>query len=194
MADNGKWFKVWTSILADPDFQALSLEQMARWVLLGAMTKLVGTRGVLTLPPGPPPRHLAELLRCPPADLDAVLNALPNVSVRESQNRHGARAVTFANWVKYQEDYTMAARAKKSRSKKRREEKRVKTSTTPPLPPQKSGGQDRPDDLTITRPGRPAGPEEPTVPSPAGQVIQTTLTRLRAHLEHDAPDPPDADP
>jgi hypothetical protein len=191
MADNGKWFKVWTSILADPDFQALSLDQIARWVLLGAMTKLVGTRGVLTLPPGPPPRHLAELLRCPPADLEGVLNALPNVSVTPSQNRHGARAVTFANWIKYQEDSTMAARAKKSRSKKRRDEKRV---VPPPTSPKTRPETPRPDDLTITRLGRPVGPEEPTTPSPAGQVIQTTLARLRTRLEHDAPEPPEAGP
>jgi hypothetical protein len=32
MADNGKCFKVWTSILADPNFQALSLDQIGRWV------------------------------------------------------------------------------------------------------------------------------------------------------------------
>src|SRR5262245_44175171 len=49
MADQGRWFKVWTSILDDPDFQELSLEDVGRWALLGAMTKLVGTSGVLVV-------------------------------------------------------------------------------------------------------------------------------------------------
>ena len=49
MADNGRWFKVWTLDLDDPDFQEMTLEDIGRWVLLGALTKVSGDRGTLVI-------------------------------------------------------------------------------------------------------------------------------------------------
>lgn len=152
MADQGRWFKVWTSILDDPDFQELTLEDVGRWALLGAMTKLVGDHGVLTI--NGTGRRLCQVLQV--ASLDDArtsLQRLPNVRVDDVKNRYGditvTLTVTFKNWRKYQEDSTVAQRQRMSRSKKRREEMREKTRKDPPFPPHADAPTDRPDDLSI---------------------------------------------
>ena len=43
MADQKKWFKVWTSILVDMDNR--SAEDVGHWVRLGARIALVGNKG-----------------------------------------------------------------------------------------------------------------------------------------------------
>ena len=73
MADNGRWFKVWTSIFDDPDFQEMTLEEIGRWVLLGAFTKLSGDRGTLVI--NGTARRLCEVLRCSVDNLPDVINA-----------------------------------------------------------------------------------------------------------------------
>ena len=123
MADLKRWFKVWGTILDDPHFQELSLEQIGRWTLLGAMLSSVGSKGKLSSPNAA--RRLREVLRFDTVDtLKASLRTLPNVLVEEGENRHDEFTVTMLKWNKYQEDTTQAARAKASRAKRRGEEKR----------------------------------------------------------------------
>jgi len=135
MADLKRWFKVWTTILEDPHFQELSLEDIGRWVLLGAMTASVGSAGRLEVPGSG--RRLCEALRLP--DLDAVktmIPRLPSVVLEEGKERNGGPSVTWQNWTHFQEDSTRAERAKASRSKRRGEEKRrEKKRIPPPVPP-----------------------------------------------------------
>lgn len=131
MADLKRWFKVWTTILEDPHFQELSLEDIGRWVLLGAMTASVGSAGRLEVPGSG--RRLCEALRVP--DLEAVktmIQRLPSVVIEEGTNRNGGPSVTWQNWTHFQEDSTRAERAKASRSKRRGEEKRGEKKRIPP--------------------------------------------------------------
>lgn len=121
MADQRKWFKVWTSIVSDDDFdpsRSSGLIGLGRFAILGAYTALHGQRGVVQIMPDTLFRitqaHTLDDLR---ADL-----ALKNVHFEEGKNRHGKVTVTWAKWKKYQEDSTQAERAKKSRSKRRGEE------------------------------------------------------------------------
>lgn len=50
MADQKRWFKVWTSILLDPGMNSLELADVGRWVRLGALAAAVGDRGQLSFP------------------------------------------------------------------------------------------------------------------------------------------------
>jgi len=143
VSDQGRWFKVWVSILDDLDFQDLSLEDIGRWTLLGALTKLVGEQG--RLPINGSGRKLCELLRVDTMDdVKACINRLPNVSFEEGKTRYGARVVTWRNWLKYQVDGSVAQRMKTLRSKRRGDEKRGdETSTTPSRGPSLASLQDR---------------------------------------------------
>ncbi len=137
MADQKRWFKVWTSILDNPEFKEMSLEDIGRWLLLGASTALNGDEGRLEVPGNG--RHLCDLLRVDDlAAAQKTLNRIPSVVFEEPEKRHGARAVTWRNWHKYQVDTTMADRARASRSKKRGEEKR---RDPPPPAPCPAGGE-----------------------------------------------------
>lgn len=124
MADQKKWFKLWTSVISDDDFDPSrpgGLIGLGRFAALGAYTALHGERGIVeimadTLFRVTQARTLDELRR----DL-----ALKNVSFEEGKNRHGKITVTWHKWTKYQEDSTQAERAKASRSKRRGEERRI---------------------------------------------------------------------
>ena len=138
MADQKRWFKVWTSIVANAHFAEMSLEDIGRWALLGAATALDGDRGQLEVPGQG--KELCRLLRVD--DIDAARHALKrlhSVQFEEGQNRHGDFFVTWNNWNKYQEDSTQAARQKTSRSKRRGEEKRREDPPVAPLSSQGSG-------------------------------------------------------
>jgi hypothetical protein len=86
MADQKRWFKVWTSLLVDMDH--LTPEAIGRWVRLGCRTALVGQRGAVTFDS---PGHLAQFLRVPLDDLGPTLLTLPNVIVSTAPVRwpHG---------------------------------------------------------------------------------------------------------
>ena len=140
MADQKRWFKVWVSILDDPHFQELSLEDIGRWTLLGALTAFVGTKGRLRTPAGA--RRLREALRMNGADpLKEVIERLPSVSFEEGKKDNPERCVTWTHWQRYQRDSTVAERVKRLRSKRRGEEKRSrgeveeKRKPPPSIPP-----------------------------------------------------------
>ena len=143
MADQKKWFKVWTSILDDPHFQELSLEDIGAWTLLGAMTAKVGNRGTLAVPGSA--RRLREVVRQHEMkDVEALFRRLPSVLFGEAPDANGDRAVTWKNWRKSQEDSSVAARVSRLRSKRRLEERRG-DENPPVAPPDVAGkrGTDR---------------------------------------------------
>ena len=100
MADQKRWFKVWTSIAANARFAEMSLEDVGRWTLLGAATALDGDHGRLEVPGRG--KELCRLLRVD--DIDAARHALKrlhSVQFEEGENRHGELSVTWKNWKKY---------------------------------------------------------------------------------------------
>lgn len=125
MADQGRWFKVWTSIVDDDDFEEMSLQDIGRWVLLGAHLKLRGQQGRILIPY--PATHLQKLFRVPSySELITILHKMHGVNVHENVN--GTNIVNIfiemPNWSKYQHDSTVAERVKRhrvKRSQKRRE-------------------------------------------------------------------------
>ena len=110
MSDQKKWFKVWNSILTDPSFLDLPVEQVGRWTLLGALISLHGENGKITLSKD----SLYKLLR---VKNDNGL-MLPNVVFEEGQGDNGTITVIMKNWLKYQLDSTGYKRLKKFRKSK----------------------------------------------------------------------------
>lgn len=181
MADLKRWFKVWTSVLEDPDFTNLALEDRGRWIGLGALTALVGDQGVLTI--SAPARRLCQVLEV--TDLDEAimtLRRLPNIMIEEGQIRHGTSAVTllirWKNWVKYQEDSTQAQRQQKVRFRHgaRGEERRREEKRTPPTPPSLFSPPESRTDAD------PAPPRAEPGPGPDAAAIQAQIDQLKEKL------------
>ena len=134
MADQKRWFKVWTSLLIDMD--NLPDEVIGRWTRLGCRIALVGNKGTVLFDG---PEHAARFFRVPVSGLKVSLETLPNVTFEEGQKRDGKFAVSMNKWHKYQEDSTRAERQKTWRAKRREEEKRKdekrREKKDPPLVP-----------------------------------------------------------
>ncbi len=114
MADNLRWWKLWTTAPSDSKILSLTPATRWAWAALGAHTTAQGV---------------------PQDDLRRVLDMLPNVRVEESQKCPGYLAVTWSNWRKYQQDITQSERRRASRLKRRGEEKRGDEKRTTPKPP-----------------------------------------------------------
>lgn len=120
MADQKRWFKVWTSVVSDDDFdttRAGGLVSLGRFSMLGAYTALHGEKGVLEIMPD----TLLKLTQAGTLDELKSDLAFKNVVFSEGQNRHGKISVTWQKWRKYQEDHT--AKERQASRRKRREEK-----------------------------------------------------------------------
>lgn len=158
MADQGQWFKLWCSVLDDPDLDALDLEQFARWAKLGALVKRQGTDGVLVI--RPPARVVLAMFQVP--SFDALLSAfhgLPGVFVRRvessvsNETESGVSySVSFVNWMKYQGDFSTprvrSFRARQAEMKRLRGEEKRGDETRGEVvgaPPPISGGSDQPE-------------------------------------------------
>ena len=125
MADNKKWFKVWTTILLDEEFEDLSDDLIGKWTRLGARIALIGKAGVMRF------KSIQKLMKFLKVDSEnktiKIINELPNVSLKGKNNvkidgvlgkkggqklpqksEYGEITVTFDNWKKYQEDTTAA--------------------------------------------------------------------------------------
>jgi len=127
VADQKKWFKVWTTILLDPDHMNMTLENVGRWTRLGALMVSQGNSGTLLL--SPPAKSFMVAMECNTfeAAIDA-LKVLPNVHIEEGKCDNGKTIVIMNNWFKYQVDSTSYERVKRSRYKRRGEESRVEKS------------------------------------------------------------------
>lgn len=138
MADQKKWFKVWSTILIDPHHANMSLEDVGRWTRLGAMIVSSGEAGELKIIP--PAKPFLVAMDCP--DLNAAKSAikmLPNTVIEEGRNDNGSFTVIMKNWFKYQVDSTAYDRLKRSRCKRRGEEKRVEEIRSTPVVPKGTG-------------------------------------------------------
>lgn len=123
MPDHKKWFKVWTSVLTDVSFNDIGLEDIGRWMLLGAMISEHGNGGKITIKP--PAKMMLNLFRdVSISALKVSLKRLPNVHLEEGLNDNDTFTVIIKNWRKYQVDSTSYERLKRSRSKRRGEENR----------------------------------------------------------------------
>ena len=127
MADQKRWFKVWTSLLVDMDF--MSAEMVGHWLRLGCRIALVGDGGTVKFEFGL--RHVAKFLNLldnSEEHVREVLKTLPGITFQEGfeegKNRDGELTVTMTNWHYYQVDRTGAERMKTLRSKRRGEERR----------------------------------------------------------------------
>jgi hypothetical protein len=151
VADQKKWFKVWTTILLDPHHMNMSLENVGRWTRLGALMVSQGDSGKLVLIP--PAKSFLVAMEC--ATFDAAIDALrmlPNVQIEEGKFDNGKTTVIMSKWFKYQVDSTGYERVKRSRYKRRGEESRKEESrkeeNTPPKPPQLPFSQPTPQEVT----------------------------------------------
>jgi len=128
MADNKKWFKIWTTILTDPHLFTIPLEDFARWFILGALMATHGTGGKITVSK----KQLCNLFRSDnDNDMKNSLNNMPNITW---SNDNDTITVIMEKWYKYQVDsstYERLARHRKKandngvrREEKRREKKR----------------------------------------------------------------------
>jgi hypothetical protein len=141
MADQKRWFKVWTSILLDPTMNSLELCDVGRWVRLGALTAAVGDNGRLTFP-APAETLLTTLKVSTLDDAKCALQRLPHVQFEEGKSDNTTFTVIISNWFKYQRDSTGYDRVKRSRAKRREEKRRkeeIRTplTNTPPVEPPK---------------------------------------------------------
>jgi len=138
MSDQMKWFKVWTSILSDDDFnpdRESTPIGIMRFAMLGAFTALHGSKGKVAIMPD----TLFKITRAQSiGDLRTTLT-LKNVSFEEGKNRYGKINVTWRKWNKYQRDSTAAERNRTLRSKKRGEERRREEIKSTPQTPQSVG-------------------------------------------------------
>ena len=127
MNDNRKWWKTWNSILQDPKFQNVRLEDIGFWTLLMSLVCEQGERGKLTIIP--PASITVALLRCGNVEnMKTMLKRLPNVTIDPLKSDNGDFIVTVSKWFTYQVDPTASDRVKRSRYK-RREEKRREEET-----------------------------------------------------------------
>lgn len=188
MADQGLWFKLWCAALDDPDLDNLSLEDFGRWAKLGALVKRQGQDGSLTF--SAPARALCALFQV--ERMDALLTAfsrLPNVTVRSEngERRDGTVAtVSFANWAKYQGDYSTARTRRfrdRERFKRRGEETRRDENIAGAVSRTKTGngrGTSRaPDETPRARLWTPPVADPPTETDEQREHRKTELQRAR---------------
>ena len=162
MADQKKWFKVWTSILSNGNFAEMSLEDIGRWTLLGAAIALDGDSGSLLVPGEG--KELCRILRV--ENLDEAKRAIERITSAvweqsfpqgrgklstgqksfpqdrgelstgpEGHKMYGTKSVRFRNWYTYQEDSRRLEGT--IRTPQRRGEERRSEETTPLPPPLK---------------------------------------------------------
>lgn len=126
MADQKKWFKVWTSLLVDYDH--LSDIDIGKWVRLGCRIALVGNNGKVSFEGGF--EHLAAFLKCPVDEVKLFAKRVKGITCEEGKTVHGEIIVSMTKWYEYQCDSTYKERLKKTRDKRRGEEKRGEETRT----------------------------------------------------------------
>ena len=119
MADQKRWFKVWTSIISDDDFdpsRPCGLVSLGRFSILGAYTALHGRGGIVNIMPD-------TLFRITQAQsLDELRSdlALKNVTFEESKNCNGKITVTWYHWHAFQVEESSTSRVRRWREKNRK--------------------------------------------------------------------------
>ena len=119
VADNKKWFKVWTSLLIDPDFDEAGNIVVGVWLRLGALVASQGKSGKLTLPKNQFLKR-THLSKEPESVTEGVTNKLKNINVFVTENGNDNVTVCFKKWSKYQAFSESYDRVKKFREKEKR--------------------------------------------------------------------------
>lgn len=175
MADQLRWWKLWTAALTDPDLEGLSLEDWARWARLGAFTTLHGDHGVCHATY--PATALVESLRiggrggvsrhgqtwCWNALIKSLLQ-LPGIGVAvQGDGAQRSATITWKNWRKYQED-SSAERTRRWREDKRlRDGQSASRCDDPETVTGRDGRDGQPASHVTVQPGSPR-PGNPIVP------------------------------
>ncbi len=108
MADQKKWFKVWTTLLIDS--LSTKVDDIGRFTILGCLIASRGDNGKLVTDK----TTLLTLLQC--KDIPASFIKNFNIIIEEIEgNSNGNLSVTFKNWNKYQIDSTGYDRQKRFR-------------------------------------------------------------------------------
>jgi len=111
MADNKRWFKVWTAILSDPDFDDLPNDVIGVWVRLGALVAKHGEKGKITVTN----TQFEKRINYPINDIEKLNLRLTQINVAIQTHDNGTTSVIFTNWLKYQVDSTGYERLKRFR-------------------------------------------------------------------------------
>jgi len=111
LSDNKKWFKVWTSLLTDPEFDDISNQSIGAWVRLGALIAQHGENGMITISK----QQLLKRANLNESDLNLIIPSLSNINVDIQTSDNGTCFVSFKQWAKYQTDWNSYARLKKFR-------------------------------------------------------------------------------
>jgi hypothetical protein len=201
MADQLRWFKVWTSAATDADLRALSLENFARWVLFGLYVREHGDQGSLTLsrPAVEVVLRLRIRSRTPQQSrwscLIKLLKTFPNMTVKGDDD---TVTVTFDNWRKYQEETSW------QRMREYRQRRNADRNADRNDPRNESDARTRGDGtVTPLPPSSPppnGTPDPPHAPPPPRFTWPPTADRAATHwrpndrrpfdaLNHDCPDP-----
>ena len=99
MADQKKWFKVWTTLLIDS--LSIPVEDIGRFIVLGCLIASRGDNGILVTDR----KTLQALLQCKEIPPDFIKNF--NIEITEIEGScNGGLSVTMKNWNKYQVDST----------------------------------------------------------------------------------------
>lgn len=114
MADNKRWFKVWTSILSDPSFDELSNQSAGVWVRLGALLAKHGCNGNITVTK----TQFLKRTNLTENDIPVEKQNLAKVNVEISDSCNGNITVTFLKWKHYQEFTSSYERVKRFRDNK----------------------------------------------------------------------------
>lgn len=160
MSDQGKWFKLHTSILVDGKLGDLSMEDFGRWAMFGAYLKQDGTNGTVSLTS--PATRLVQLMRVKDfSELILTLKKFPNCVVGEKQKDDVSpgtfTTVSFSNWSRYQCDlssdrvrkFRTRETGKKRGEEKRREEMRKEENILPRPQAQKGFARPTPEEVRV---------------------------------------------
>lgn len=119
MADNKKWFKVWTQILTDPSFDDIHNQAIGAWVRLGALVAYHGDSGEIEISKKQLLKRMHLSIETKQDALQLILKDLEKINVKVTENGNDTCFVSFKNWGKYQADWNSYERLKKWRETQR---------------------------------------------------------------------------
>ncbi len=119
MSDNKKWFKVWASILIDPDFDSLHNQTIGVWLRLGALVSSQGKSGKITISKDQLLKR-AHLLQADKSVTQDIIKNLKKINLFVTEDAMGKVTVTFKKWYKYQAFSESYDRVKKFRETSKR--------------------------------------------------------------------------
>lgn len=116
MADNKKWFKVWTTIMTDPSFDDIHNQAIGVWIRLGALVALHGINGQITISKQQF-KQRAHIQNETKQGVDNIIAELAKINVKIENKCNDTCFVSFSNWGKYQTDWNSYERVKKFRER-----------------------------------------------------------------------------